>query len=67
MKILWYQHKVHGGNSMATLKNRLPSDETLTMSQLAKRMYQLTLSLRVEFAITKSILKCAGLYSTPGR
>jgi hypothetical protein len=39
-KILWYQHKTQGANSMTKLKNKLPKAETLTRSQQIKRIFQ---------------------------
>jgi hypothetical protein len=43
MKIRWYQHSVQGANSMTSLKNRLPREETVTSSQHAKSIVQFVL------------------------
>jgi hypothetical protein len=48
MKARWYQHKLQGGKSMISLKNKLPNAETLASIQQAKRMYQFLLSSRFE-------------------
>jgi len=36
IKTLWYQHRAQGGNSIISLKKRLPSVETLAISQHRK-------------------------------
>ena len=43
MKILWYQHKTQGANSITSLKNRLPSIAMLAISQAMNRIIQLVL------------------------
>ncbi|KPJ97815.1 MAG: hypothetical protein AMJ60_10240 [Desulfobacterales bacterium SG8_35] len=40
-KILWYQHKTQGANSITWLKNKLPVAEIPATSQQRKRMFQL--------------------------
>jgi hypothetical protein len=48
MKIRWYQHSEQGGNSMTSLKNKLPRVEAPAINQHAKRIYQLKLSFLSE-------------------
>jgi hypothetical protein len=44
MNTLWYQHKAQGGNSIISLKNKLPSVETLAIIQHIKMIVQFELA-----------------------
>jgi len=45
MNILWYQHNAQGGNSIISLKNKLPSAETQAIIQHIKTIIQFGLDL----------------------
>jgi hypothetical protein len=57
MNTLWYQHKAHGGNSIISLKNKLPSVETLAKIQHIKRIVQFELDALSKVVIIVISLK----------
>ena len=56
MNILWYQHKAQGGNSIISLKNKLPSVEILATIQHKKMIVQFELDVWSKLVIFVIIL-----------
>ena len=63
MNTLWYQHKAQGGNSIISLKNRLPSAETQATIQHIKMIVQSELNALSLLVVNIIFLKCPRLYA----